>query len=52
VKEFLALVSVSENSKRISERDIIEASLRNLDDEALKSLSFDAPTTPGKLSQY
>lgn len=51
VKEFLAPASASGNSKRLSERHIIEASLRNLGDRALKSLSFDAPATPGKFSK-
>jgi hypothetical protein len=49
VKEFLAPASVSENAKRLSESEIIEASLGNLGDEALGSLSFDTPAMPGKL---
>jgi hypothetical protein len=49
VKEFLAPASASENAKRLSESEIIEASLSNLGDEALGSLSFDAPAMPGKL---
>lgn len=50
VKEFLAPTSESENAKRLSEREIIEAALRNLGDEAVKSLSFDVPVAHGEFS--
>jgi hypothetical protein len=43
VKEFLAPASESENAKRLSETEIIEAALWNLGHEARKSLSFNDP---------
>lgn len=51
VKEFL-MPSSSENVKKVLEKEIIEASLRNLGDEASKTLSFDAPATPGSFSAH
>jgi hypothetical protein len=50
VKEFLAPASESENAKRLSEKEVIEAALRNLGDEAVKSLSFSVPVAHGELS--
>jgi genetic interactor of prohibitins 3, mitochondrial len=50
VKEFLVPAPESENAKRLSEREIVQASLRNLRDEVLKSFSFDVPLVPGEFS--
>lgn len=52
VKEFLAPASESKNAKRLSEREIIESSLRNIGDEALKSLSFNVPAAPCEFSTH
>lgn len=52
VKEFLAPASESENATRLSEREIIEASLKNLGDGTLKSLSFNVPAVPSEFSTY
>jgi genetic interactor of prohibitins 3, mitochondrial len=52
VKEFLAPASESKSAKRFSERKIIEASLGNLGDEALKPLSFNVLAAPGEFSTH
>ncbi len=49
VREFLAPASALGNAKRLPEREIIEASLRNLGDDALKSLCFNGPAAPREL---
>ncbi len=50
VKAFLTPGTDLMNTKRASEREIIEASLRNIEDEALKALAFDIPAPAGESS--
>jgi hypothetical protein len=48
VRAFLAPGTDSKNVKRVTEREIIEASLRNLPDEAFKALAFSVPRPTGE----
>lgn len=48
VRAFLEPRNESENTKRVSEREIVETSLRSLGDEVLKSLNFNVPAPAGE----